>query len=241
MMTTALASVGQIRWSGEARSEADPIHCVAGQTMIATRAAITARRIPAPAQLDRAHPREFGAALWLERSLGQMADRLAAQGVSGLNSQGVERPEIRFRRAKQRPPADPTHAGDSQKDNRGADAVQFQQSGQDVADPCRRDQGARPRIAAGSTIDATQAIRSLVRLISARRLPAIASSDFCLGLDASSSASPSRGSSRRLAGSRPGRCGPDSALEGITAGARMASGGEFFRARPAIACGASLR
>jgi hypothetical protein len=39
--------------------------------------------------------------------------------------------------------------------------------------------GARPKIAAGSRIEAIQASRSFVGLISASRLPAIASSDFC--------------------------------------------------------------
>ena len=140
MMTTALARVGKIRSSGigEIRRRSDP-----------------ARRRPngdrdqrgdqseedsGAGAAHRPHARELGAAPWLQRSLGQMADRLAAQGVSRLNPQGVERPEIRFRRAQQRPPADPARAGDSEKDDRGADPVQFQQSREDVADPCRRDQ-----------------------------------------------------------------------------------------------------
>jgi hypothetical protein len=54
--------------------------------------------------------------------------------------------------------------------------------------------GARPSSKAGSRIEKVQANRSFGRLISASRLPAIASSDRCFGLEASSSASPRRGS-----------------------------------------------
>ena len=87
-----------------------------------------------------------------------------------------------------------------------------------------------PEIAAGSTIETSQARMSFVRLISASRLPAIARSDFCFGLEASSSASPSRGS--RISPSRCGsrRASSDAALEGETSGARMGSDEDFSTA-----------
>src|SRR5215469_1259076 len=54
--------------------------------------------------------------------------------------------------------------------------------------------GLRPRSKPGSTISSIQARANLGRLISAKRLPAIARSDRCLVLEASSSTSPRRGS-----------------------------------------------
>ena len=69
-------------------------------------------------------------------------------------------------------------------------------------------------------MDTIRAIRSFVRLISASKLPAIASSDFCFGLETSSSASPSRGSKIGLPGLR--RSSSDLALEGETSGACIA-------------------
>ena len=92
--------------------------------------------------------------------------------------------------------------------------------------------GARPSIAAGRTIDAAHAMRSFVRLISARRLPAIAKSDFCFGLDASSSASPWRGSMSGLTEACFTRCGSSSALGGIKGGRSLGVGGETIRGRP---------
>ena len=87
--------------------------------------------------------------------------------------------------------------------------------------------GATPKIAAGSTIEAIQASASFGRLISARRLPAIARSDFCFGLEASSSASPSRGSRIGRAGSGARRSSPVWALEEMTSGARIAFGNKI--------------
>jgi hypothetical protein len=84
--------------------------------------------------------------------------------------------------------------------------------------------GAKPRIAAGRTIDTIHASNSFVRLISASRLPAMASSDFCFGLETSSSASPLRGSKIGRARTGSYRSSLDSALEGETSGARIASG-----------------
>ena len=54
--------------------------------------------------------------------------------------------------------------------------------------------GARPSSKAGSTIEKIKANRSFGRLISASRLPAMASKDRCFGLETSSSTSPRRGS-----------------------------------------------
>ena len=69
-----------------------------------------------------------------------MTDRLAAQGVSRLNAKRVERPEIGFRDAKQGTPAEPAYGDDSEKQKRGAEPVQFQDSGEDAADPRRHDE-----------------------------------------------------------------------------------------------------
>jgi hypothetical protein len=54
--------------------------------------------------------------------------------------------------------------------------------------------GATPRRTLGSRIRSVQANASFGRLISARRLPAMPSSERCLVLEASSSMSPKRGS-----------------------------------------------
>ena len=175
----------------------------------------------------RAHARQLGAALWPERSLGEMPDRLAAQGVSRLNAQGVERPEIRFRRAKQRPPADPARAGDSDQHQPGADAVQFQQPGPDVADPCGRDQRRetqdrrrkhdrrRPRDDELCQADLGQEAAGDCEqrlLLGARRV--------VLGI------SVARVDEQR-AGPGFGRCGPDSTLEGIKGGRSLGVGGDL--------------
>ena len=54
--------------------------------------------------------------------------------------------------------------------------------------------GADPSRIAGNRIEMVNADASFGRLISASKLPAIASNDLCLGLEPSSSASPWRGS-----------------------------------------------
>ena len=74
-----------------------------------------------------------------------MPDRLAAQGVSGLHAKRVERPEIRFRNAKQGTPAEPARGDDREKQKRGAESVQFQDSGKDAADPRRHDERREPQ------------------------------------------------------------------------------------------------
>ena len=87
----------------------------------------------------RPHTRKLRSAAWLEGSFRQMADRLAAQGVSRLNRERIKRPEIRFSDSKQWTPAEPARGDDSEKQKRGADSVQFQDSGKDAADPRRHD------------------------------------------------------------------------------------------------------
>ena len=54
--------------------------------------------------------------------------------------------------------------------------------------------GAKPSSKAGNRIEKVTANRSFGRLISASKLPAMASNDRCFGLETSSSTSPSRGS-----------------------------------------------
>ena len=88
----------------------------------------------------RPQARQLRPAAGLEGSLREMPDRLTAQSVSRLNAKRVERPEIRFRDAKQWTPAEPARGDDSEKHKRGADSVQFQDSGKDAADPCCHDE-----------------------------------------------------------------------------------------------------
>src|SRR5580692_6541892 len=58
--------------------------------------------------------RQLRTAAWLQGSLREMPDRLTAQGVSRLNAKRVERPEIRFRDAKQGPPSEPPRGDDDE-------------------------------------------------------------------------------------------------------------------------------
>ena len=58
--------------------------------------------------------------------------------------------------------------------------------------------GASPSRIAGSTIESATANNNFGKLISARRLPAIARNDLCNVLEASSSTSPWRGSTSGL-------------------------------------------
>ena len=92
----------------------------------------------------RPHARQLRSAAWPEGSFRQMPDRLAAQGVSRLNAKRIERPEVGFRDAKQWTPAEPACGDDSEKQKRGADPVQFQDSGKDAADPRRHDERREP-------------------------------------------------------------------------------------------------
>ena len=87
----------------------------------------------------RPHTRKLRSPVWPEGSFREMADRLAAQGVSGLNRERIERPEIRLRDAKQRAPAEPPCGDDSEKHKRGANSV-VQGLGQRRPDPCGRDE-----------------------------------------------------------------------------------------------------
>ncbi len=225
MMTMALARVGRISWWGTARSDADPTQLVAGQTMDVTSAAITASRIPAPAQL------------------------MARIRASSAPRRGLKAPSARCRIAS-RHKAYPGCTPSALSDQKLASAMR--NSGRQPNQPARATasrmspapkpyssrilekrplnhavatSGARPRIAAGNRIDAVHASKSFVRLISAKRLPAIARSDFCFGLDASSSASPSRGSRIGPAGRSSRRS--SSALGGEASGAGMASDENF--------------
>ena len=145
MMTIALARVGRIKRCGTMRSEADPIHRVAGQAMLATSAATAARRIPAAAQLMARMRDELGSPARVRKSLRQMADRLAAQGVARLNAKRVQRPEIRLGDAKQRAPAEPADEDDREQHEPRAESVEFQHSGKNVPDPCRRDKRREPQ------------------------------------------------------------------------------------------------
>ncbi len=76
----------------------------------------------------RPHARQLGSAARLQGSLREMPDRLAAQGVSRLNAKRVERPEIGLCDAKQGPPAEPAHSDNREKQERGAEPVEFQES-----------------------------------------------------------------------------------------------------------------
>src|SRR3984885_12322854 len=89
---------------------------------------------------SRPHARQLCSAAQLEGSLRQMPDRLTAQDVSRLNAKRVERPEIRFRNAKQGPPSEPAQGDDDEEQKRGAESVQFQDAGEDAANPCRHAQ-----------------------------------------------------------------------------------------------------
>ncbi len=178
-----------------------------------------------PGAAHRPHARKLRSPAWPQGPFRKMPDGLAAKRISRLNAKRVERPEIGFRNAKQWTPAEPACGDDAEQQKRGAESVQFQEREKTPPTHAVAMSGASPRIAAGSTIDAIHASRSFVRLISARRLPAMARSDFCFGLETSSSASPSRGSRIGRPGSR--RSSPGFALEGKRSGARMASVEDF--------------
>ena len=156
-----------------------------------------------------------------------MADRLAAERVSRLDPKRVERPEVLLGGAKQGAPAEPPASATPSSTSAAPIPVNSRTRTKTSPTHAVTISGATPKIAAGSTIEAIQASASFGRLISARRLPAIARSDFCFGLEASSSASPSRGSRIGRAGSGAGRSSPDWALEEMTSGARKTSDEDF--------------
>ena len=142
-----------------------------------------------------------------------MADRLAAQRVSRLDAERVQRPEVlSAMRNNGRQPNQPARAtprrisaapnpvnSRSPEKTSSIHAVTISGATQDRGR--QHDRGDPGEL-------------SFVRLISASRLPAIARSDFCFGLEASSSASPSRGSRIGRTGSGSRRSSPNSPLEG---------------------------
>ena len=139
MMTIALARVGRIKRCGTTRSDADPIQRVAGQTNARNQRRDDGEKNSGGRATHGPHPHELGSPARCESALRQMADRLAAQGVSRLNAKRVERPEIRLGDPKQRSPAEPADEDDREQHEPRADAIQFQDSGKNVPDPCRRD------------------------------------------------------------------------------------------------------
>ena len=152
---------------GEIRSRSDPAR--PGQTTAATKAAMATSRIPAPAQLMARMRASFVRRAWLQNAFGEMPDRLAAQSVSRLNANRVERPEIRFRDPQQRAPADPAGERDDEQNQRRADPANSSARTKTPPTQAVAMSGARPRMTAGATIDASHASRSFVRLISASR------------------------------------------------------------------------
>ena len=70
----------------------------------------------------RPHARELRSAAWPQGPFRKMADGLAAKRISRLNAKRVERPEIGFRNAKQRTPAEPARGDDAEQHKRGAES-----------------------------------------------------------------------------------------------------------------------
>ena len=126
MMTMALASVGTISMmrDREIRGRSDPPG--RGPNKGRDQRRDDGEKNSGAGAAHGPHARKLRSAARLQGSFREMADRLAAQGVSRLNAKRVERPEIRFRDAKQWAPAEPTCGDDSEKQKRGAESVQFQ-------------------------------------------------------------------------------------------------------------------
>ena len=92
------------------------------------------------------HARELRSAVRSQRPLREMADRLAAERVSRLDPERVERPEILLGRAKQRAPAEPARKRHAEQHQRGANSGQFEDADKRRRQPRRsRSAALRPR------------------------------------------------------------------------------------------------
>ena len=84
---------------------------------------------------ERANARQIGAALAIERPLGQVPQRLAPDRVAGLDRQGVQRPEVGLCEPEKRAPADPSDRKDRQNDDRRADPRRLGKPVPSLSDP----------------------------------------------------------------------------------------------------------
>ena len=83
--------------------------------------------MPAPAEVAARSPaRPAAVGVPAEYQFREMAQRLAAKRVAGLDGQRVERPEIGLCDPKQRPPSEPSERDDRNQHQRRADPRQFQ-------------------------------------------------------------------------------------------------------------------
>ena len=114
-MTIALASVGhdQLMRDGEIRGRSDPPRRRPNDDRDQGRDG--GEEDSGAGAAHRPHARELGAAPCLQRSLRQMPDRLAAQGVSRLNAKALSAQKFASATRNKRPPADPARADDREK------------------------------------------------------------------------------------------------------------------------------
>ena len=111
-----------------------------------------------------------------QQKLREMSNALAADRIARLNGERIQRPEAPFCSAEYGPPAEPAQADDEQQAEEAArrplygDTIFFESA---ASHPVAIS-GASPSRTPGSTMRINQATASLGRLISARRLPAIA-------------------------------------------------------------------
>jgi hypothetical protein len=194
-MTTALASAGMIKRCGDARSPISASHRVCGQANSATPAATLATASPAAAALParirarRSCPslRSICSVPCWNTSLPRAYPGWTASAFSAQNACSAIR-------NTERPPNQASTNSNPSRSKNASQPVWAANVLENVVNQLETTSGATPTTSPGIAINNSQDSASFVMLISASMLPAMPHIERCLGLDASSSMSPKRGS-----------------------------------------------